>query len=111
MNRRTYGPGCEKAPTIWAKFRTACQDHQAGECAVKCPSQGHKRMARVGFEPRLCWSRAQRFNHCRDIPCQLTHFSAFFCRPSPILLKFDMFVGLDEKISHTKFQVSKSNSF
>ena len=47
----------------------------------------------------------------RDIPCQLTHFSAFFCRPSPILLKFDMFVGLDEKISHTKFQVSKSNSF
>ena len=46
-----------------------------------------------------------------DIPCQLTPFSAFFCRPSPILLKFGMFVGLDEKMSHTKFQVSKSNNF
>ena len=43
-----------------------------------------------------------------DIPCQLT---PLFCRPSPILLKFGMFVGLDEKMSHTKFQVSKSNSY
>ena len=33
-------------------FRTACQDHQAGESAVKCLSQGHNRMAQVGFEPR-----------------------------------------------------------
>ena len=40
--------------------------------------------------------------------CQLT---PLFCRPFPILLKFGMFVGLDEKMSHTKFQVSKSNSF
>ena len=47
----------------------------------------------------------------RDIPCQLTPFLVFFGRPSPILLKFGMFVGLDEKMSHTKFQVSKSNSF
>ena len=38
-----------------------------------------------------------------DIPRQLTPFSTFFCRPSPILLKFGMFVGLDEKMSHTKF--------
>ena len=43
-----------------------------------------------------------------DIPCQL---APLFCRPSPILLKFGMFVGLDEKMSHTKFQFSKSNSF
>ena len=34
------------------KFRTACQDHQAGESVVKCLSQGHNRMERVGFEPR-----------------------------------------------------------
>ena len=44
----------------------------------------------------------------RDIPCQLT---PLFYRPSPILLKFGMFVDLDEKMSHTKFQVFKSNSF
>ena len=46
-----------------------------------------------------------------DIPCQLTPSSAFFGRPFPILLKFGMFVGLDEKMSHTEFQVSKLNSF
>ena len=43
-----------------------------------------------------------------DIPCQLT---SLFCRPSLISLKFGMFVGLDEEMSHTKFQVSKSNNF
>ena len=37
---------------ILLQFRTACQDHQAGESAVKCLSQGHNRMAQVGFEPR-----------------------------------------------------------
>ena len=26
-------------------------------------SQGHNRIARVGFEPRLCWPRARRSNH------------------------------------------------
>ena len=36
---------------ILLSFKTACQDHQAGECAVKCLSQKHNRMARVGFEP------------------------------------------------------------
>ena len=36
------------------KFRTACQDRQAGESVAKCPSQGHNRMARVSFEPRPC---------------------------------------------------------
>ena len=46
-----------------------------------------------------------------DILCQLTPFSAFFGRPSPIFLKFGMIVGLDEKMFHTKFQVSKLNSF
>ena len=46
-----------------------------------------------------------------DIRCQLTPFSVFFCQPSLILLKFGMFVDLDEKMSHTKFQVSKLNSF
>ena len=35
------------------KFTTAFQDHQAGKSAVKCLSQGHNRMTRVGFEPRL----------------------------------------------------------
>ena len=28
----------------------------------------------------------------RDISCQPTPFSVFFCGPSPILLKFGMFV-------------------
>ena len=46
-----------------------------------------------------------------DIPCQLTPFSVFFCRPSPILLKFGMFVDLDEKMFHNEFQVFNSNSF
>ena len=35
---------------IWLKFRTSCQDRQAGESAVKCLSFGHSKMARVGFE-------------------------------------------------------------
>ena len=33
------------------KFRNACQDRQAGESAVKCLSQGHNRIVRVGFQP------------------------------------------------------------
>ena len=32
----------------------ARQDHQAGECAVKCLSQEHNRMAQEGFEPKPC---------------------------------------------------------
>ena len=32
------------------KFRTTCQDHQAGKSTLKYLSQGHNRMARVGFE-------------------------------------------------------------
>ena len=35
------------------KFKTACQDQQAGESNINCFSQGGNRMARVGFEPRL----------------------------------------------------------
>ena len=46
FNLHTYPPDF--------KFRTSCQDHIAGENAVKCLSQGHNRMARVGFEPRPC---------------------------------------------------------
>ena len=41
---------------IGIKFRTAYQDHQAGESVVKCLSQGHNRIALVGFEPRPCQS-------------------------------------------------------
>ena len=33
------------------KFRTACQDQQAGKVPQKCLSQGHKQILRVGFEP------------------------------------------------------------
>ena len=36
------------------KFGIACQDSQAKESAIKCLSQEHNRMARVGFEPRPC---------------------------------------------------------
>ena len=28
--------------------------NKAGECAVKCLSQGYNRMERIGFEPRPC---------------------------------------------------------
>ena len=56
---------------------TACQDHQAGENAVKCLSQGHNRMAQVGFEPRPCWSRARRLNHSTTLPT-IIHFNIFF---------------------------------
>ena len=33
------------------KFRIACQGRQAEENAVKCLTQGHNRMAPLGFEP------------------------------------------------------------
>ena len=32
------------------KFRTACQDHPAGESVVICLFQGYNRMTRVGFQ-------------------------------------------------------------
>ena len=32
----------------------ACQDHQAGECAIKCLFYRQNRMAQVGFELKLC---------------------------------------------------------
>ena len=34
---------------IFNRDMTVCQDHQAGKSAVKCLSQGHNRMARVGL--------------------------------------------------------------
>ena len=40
-------------------FRTAGQNRQAGESAVECLSQGHNRMARVGFALRLCRSQSR----------------------------------------------------
>ena len=57
---------------IRLKFRTIFQDRQAEESAVKCLSQGHNRMARVGFEPRPCQSRSQRFNHSTTLPTTLS---------------------------------------
>ena len=45
------------------KFRTASQDCQAGESAVKSLSQGYNRMARVDFEPKTCRSQARRSTH------------------------------------------------
>ena len=65
------------------KFRTACQDSRAGESAVNCLSQGHNRMARVHFEPRLRLLQSncsQPLDHCADnlisIPCTRTCFLA-----------------------------------
>ena len=46
---------------MWLKFRTACQDRQAGESAVESLSQGYNRMARVGFGQRPYRSRSLRF--------------------------------------------------
>ena len=40
------------------EIKTACQDHQAGQSAVKCLSQGHNKMVQVVFEPRPCRSRS-----------------------------------------------------
>ena len=45
---------CYPLIEIRLKLRTGCQDHQAGKSAVKCLSQGHKRMVRVDFELRPC---------------------------------------------------------
>ena len=42
------------------KFRTACQDRQAGENASRCLSQEHYRMARVGFKPTPCRCLSER---------------------------------------------------
>ena len=36
------------------KFRTACQDRQAGESEVKRLPQGYNRMELVCFEPTPC---------------------------------------------------------
>ena len=49
------------------KFRTACQ-HQAGESTVKCLSQAHDRMARVGFKPGPCRSNSRHSNHSITLP-------------------------------------------
>ena len=48
------------------KFRTAGQDHQARERAVKCLSQGHNRMVRVSFKPRSCQSQSWYSPHAAD---------------------------------------------
>ena len=45
------------------KFRTVCQDHQAGKSAIKCLFQKHYKMAGVCFEPRPCLSHSQNSNH------------------------------------------------
>ena len=45
------------------RFRTACQNHQAGKSAVKCFSQGHNRIAQVVFEPKLCRLQPWGYNH------------------------------------------------
>ena len=42
-----------------------CQDHQAGESAVKCLSQAHNRI-----EPRPCKSSVRCFNHSTTLPTQ-----------------------------------------
>ena len=48
---------------------------QSRENVVRCLSQGHNHMARVGFEPRLCRSQSQRSNHSTTLP---TNFRVFF---------------------------------
>ena len=45
---------------------TLCQRHQAGESTVRCLSQGHNSMVRVGFEPRPCRSQSRDFNRVAD---------------------------------------------
>ena len=45
------------------KFKITCHDRQARESAVKCFSQKHNRIVRVGFEPRPFRSQSWRFNH------------------------------------------------
>ena len=54
---------CYPLIVIRLKLRTGCQDHQAGKSAVKCLSQGYKRMVRVGFELRPCRSQPRRSKH------------------------------------------------
>ena len=39
---------------ISLKFRSACQDQQAGKSVVKCLFLGYNKVARVGFEPWKC---------------------------------------------------------
>ena len=53
---------------IGLKFKTACQDRQAKENAVKCFLEGHNRKARVGFKPRPCGSQSWRSNHSTRLP-------------------------------------------
>ena len=48
---------------IYLKFRTACQDYQAGKSVVKCLSQGHNRRVQVSFESTPYQSQSQCFNH------------------------------------------------
>ena len=40
---------------------------QAGDSAVKCLSQRHNKMARVGFEPRPCRPQSQDFIHMNKL--------------------------------------------
>ena len=54
---------CYPLIEIRLKLKTGCQDHQAGESAVKCLFQGHKRMVGEGFELRLCRLQSRRSKH------------------------------------------------
>ena len=60
------------------KIKTTCRDHQAGESAVKCLSQGHNRMVQVGFEPRPCRSQSRRSNHSTMLPIANLIFKAWY---------------------------------
>ena len=50
------------------EIQTRLKDCQAGESAVKCLSQGHNRMAQVGFKPKTCRSQSRRSNHSTTLP-------------------------------------------
>ena len=57
-NKQKQSSQTSTEPSTYLSFKQvkllACQDHQAGESAVKYLFQGHNRMAQVGFQPRPC---------------------------------------------------------
>ena len=86
---------------------TACKDRQAKESAVKCLSQGLKRMARVGFEPRPCRSQSRRSNHLTTMPVSLTHCTAI----KPIYFTVFIYcIRLNKPILQTQTKSNSENS-
>ena len=64
--------------------KTDCQDHQAGESAVKCLFQGQNRMACMGFEPKPSRSQSGPSNHSTTLPINVQKKEGLNLKPTDL---------------------------